>query len=127
MLSTDEYRNLNGVDAATAKNKGAERTFIGKYRNFITPAARVNFIYYPHESHIGISAAIEQNIGVYKALNCTIGVPIVLIDKKGAPAANFEFKVHYFDLNQAVVAGRAFRDNVYIALTMGVPFSKIIH
>jgi hypothetical protein len=51
----------------------------------------------------------------------------VLIDKKGAPAANFEFNLHYFDINHAVFPDRAFKDNVYIALTAAVPFSKIIH
>nr|WP_294949359.1 hypothetical protein [uncultured Mucilaginibacter sp.] len=126
-LTIDEYRSLNGADAATAKAKGADRTFIGKYRHFITPAAKFNVVYYPNQSHIGISAAIEQNIGVYKALNGTIGIPIVLIDKKGAPAANFEFNLHYFDINHAVFPDRAFKDNVYIALTAAVPFSKIIH
>ena len=63
----------------------------------------------------------------HRLLNWMIGVPVVLIDKEGAPATNFEFQIRYFDVFNTESGGRNFTDKVSVGLTVGVPFSKIIY
>ena len=110
-----------------ARQRKINSIFIGNFKNFITPAVKLNFVYFPHASHIGISTSLEQNFGSYKAFNFTVGIPVVLIDKTTAPAANFEFRVIFFDLSHKVYPGRKLGDNISVGMTVGVPFSKIIY
>ena len=71
--------------------------YVGEFKNRVTPAVTFSFVYFPHESHIGISGSMVQSFGGFRSMNATLGIPVVLIDKTTAPAADFEFKVHYFD------------------------------
>jgi hypothetical protein len=99
----------------------------GSYKNFLTPAVKAEIIYFPPDSHVGFNLAIEQNIGTYNALNGIVGIPIVLIDKAGHPAANFQFQFRFFDISNTILPNRTFYDKTSVGLTLGVPFSKIIY
>ena len=99
----------------------------GSYKNFLTPAAKAEIIYFPPDSHVGFNLAIEQNIGTYNALTGIVGIPIVLIDKAGHPAANFQFQFRFFDVSNTILPNRTFYDKTSVGLTLGVPFSKIIY
>jgi hypothetical protein len=101
--------------------------YIGSYKNFLTPVAKAEIIYFPPDSHVGFNLAIEQNIGTYNALNGIVGIPIVLIDKAGHPAANFQFQFRFFDISNTILPNRTFYDKTSVGLTLGVPFSKIIY
>lgn len=126
-ISYDQYKRSGGIDTLSLSQRKLSSIYIGQYQTFLTPAARLNFVYYPAESHIGISATVEQHAGIYQALNCILGIPIVLIDKKGAPSANFEFQLRYTDCTHTVFPNRTGSDNLSVNLTMGVPLSKIIY
>lgn len=126
-LSFQEYKNAGGVDTLLLAQRNINSIYVGNFKNFITTALKLNIVYFPHESHIGISSSIEQHMGDYKALNFSIGIPVVLIDKTTAPAANFEFRVNCFDITHKVYPGKKFGDNVSVCITVGVPFSKIVY
>jgi hypothetical protein len=121
-----EYKNNGGTDTLLLAQQNINSIFIGNFKNFITPSIQFKVVYFPHESHIGISSSIEQNFGDYKAFNFSVGIPVVIIDKTTAPAANFEFRINCFDISHKVYPGRKFKDNVSVSVTVGVPFSKII-
>ncbi|WP_461111686.1 hypothetical protein [Spirosoma jeollabukense] len=122
-----QYKNAGGIDTLVLRQKRINSIFIGDYQTFLTPSARLIVVYYPPDSHIGLSTSLSQHIGTYRALNWSVGIPIVLINKMGAPSANFEFRLTYADLTHVVYANRTFSDNMSISLTVGVPFSKIIY
>lgn len=126
-ISYNQYKSLGGNDTLSLRQRRIDAIYVGNYQTFLTPAARLTVVYYPVESHIGISTTVEQYIGTYKALNWVIGIPVVLIDKKGAPASNFEFQLRYADCTHVVFPQRTFRDNISVNLTVGVPLSKIIY
>ena len=126
-INYDQYKSSGGVDTLLLRQKKVNSIFIGDYNTFITPSAKLAIVYYPPDSHIGISTTLMQNIGTYRALNWSLGIPIVLINKMGAPSANFEFQLNYSDITHVVYPNRTFSDNISISLTVGVPFSKIIY
>jgi hypothetical protein len=126
-MSYNDYKSAGGIDTLLLSSRKINSLYLGSYQSFLTPMARLNGVYYPPESHIGISATIEQNVGTYKALNCVVGIPIVLINKQGAPSANFEFQVRYFDCTHVLFPNRTLSDNLSVSLAVGIPFSKIIY
>lgn len=123
-----DYKNLGGTDTlhftATEPN---EDVFIGFYKSFFTPVINGRIIWFPFDSHVGVSVRMDQNIGTDKSLTGKFGIPIVLIDKKGEPAANFEFQVRFFDLNNETMPVKKIGDKTSVGLTVGIPFSKIIY
>jgi hypothetical protein len=114
----------NGTNTVTI-NKGDR--YIGQYKNFITPVAAGKLVYIPGTSHVGISFRIEKNWGTYKALNSIIGIPIVLIDKKGVPAINFEAQLLLQDMNNSLKDTHLPYNKTAVGLTVGIPFSKIVY
>ncbi|CAN5455361.1 hypothetical protein BH11BAC3_BH11BAC3_07350 [soil metagenome] len=126
-MNFDQYKNSGGADSTSLSNRKINTIYVGDYHTFLTPVAKLGLVYFPPDSHIGISGSIEQNIGRYHPLNLTLGIPVVLINTIGAPAANFEFQIKYFDLTHVVYTGRKNSDNISVNLTIGVPFSKIIY
>jgi hypothetical protein len=123
----ETYRNLGGKNITYLIDKQVDRLSIGRFKNFITPNVRVQLVYFPPENHFGISATIEQNFGKFKALNGTIGIPIVLIDKQSAPQTNLEIQIRYFDITNSLETGRNLRDNVSINLTWGQPIGRNVY
>ena len=101
--------------------------FIGTYQNYITPVAAGKLVYIPPDSHIGVSFRIEKNFGTYHALNSIIGLPIVLIDKNGVPAINFEAQLLFTDMTGTIKGSQLPGNKNSIGLTVGIPFSKIVY
>ena len=99
--------------------------YTGDYKKFLTPALTAQAVYFPRDSHIGISLHLEQNFGSYRALNGRLGIPVVLINKKAEPSVNFEFQVRFFDLSDQVGPRKGLPGKTSVGLTMGIPFSKI--
>lgn len=99
--------------------------YVGDYESFLTPVAKAQIIYFPTNSHIGVSFLARQAIGDYHAADAILGVPIVLINKKAEPAINFEFQVRFYDLGHTIASGTGFNGHTAVGLTVGVPFSKI--
>ncbi len=60
-------------------------------------------------------------------MNGKIGLPVVLIDKKGNPAVTFEFQVRFFDINSKVQPEIKLSDKTSVGFSIGVPFSKIVY
>ncbi|WP_343112318.1 hypothetical protein [Mucilaginibacter sp.] len=114
---------INGAETVTI-NKGDR--FIGNYRNFFTPAVSGKLVYIPGNSHVGLSFRVEKNFGTYHALNSILGIPIVLIDKKGAPAINFECQLLFADMSNTIKTNLP-GNKTSIGLTVGIPFSKIVY
>jgi hypothetical protein len=122
-----DYQFMGGTDSLTSSESNANELYIGSYKNFITPVVKAQIIYFPPDSHVGMNFSMEQNIGSYNALNGIMGIPIVLIDKEGHPAANFQFQFRFFDITNKILSNKNFFDKTSVGLTVGVPFSKIIY
>jgi len=125
--TSTEYKNLGGTDTLSMETSNTDELYIGSYQTFFTPAAGLKFVYFPGNSHIGASLMLEQNFGSYKVLNAKIGMPVVLIDKKDIPVANFEFRVQYFDISNKAFPEKKWNKKISAELTVGIPFSKIIY
>ncbi|MES2794353.1 MAG: hypothetical protein V4683_00235 [Bacteroidota bacterium] len=123
----ETYRSLGGKNISYLTDKQLNRFSIGNYENFITPNLKAQFVYFPPENHFGISATVEQNFGNFKALNGTIGIPVVLIDKQSAPLTNFEIQIHYFDMTNSLNSGRTLKDNVSIGISFGQPIGRNVY
>ncbi len=126
-VSVGAYKILGGADTINVAKLNSNDVYIGSYSTFVTPLLKGKIVYVPTDWHFGIALTIEKNFGTYQALNGTLGVPIVLIDKHANPSVNFEFQVHYFDLSNIVIPGKKIFAKTSIGLTVGVPFSKIIY
>jgi hypothetical protein len=126
-LFSADVTGLQGVDGANTVTINKGDRYIGQYKNFITPVVAGKLVYIPSTSHVGISFRIEKNWGTYKALNSIIGVPIVLIDKKGVPAINFEAQLLLQDMNNSLKDTHLSFNKTAVGLTVGIPFSKIVY
>lgn len=126
-LFSADVTGAQGVDGTNTVTINKGDRYIGQYKNFITPLAAGKLVYIPGTSHVGISFRIEKNWGTYKALNSIIGIPIVLIDKKGVPAINFEAQLLLQDMNNSLKNTRLPYNKTAIGLTVGIPFSKIVY
>ena len=126
-LDFREYSFAGGIDTTHLHQAGINTIYIGDYKVYLTPSLKFDVAYFPGQSHIGISASIQQNFGTWHPLNFSLGAPVVLIDKHGSPAANFQFLIQYLDVFHTENAHSTFHDNIYINLTVGIPFSKIIY
>lgn len=126
LLSAD-ISGTQGTDGINTVIINRGDRYIGEYKNFITPVAAGKLVYIPGTSHVGISFRIEKNWGSYKALNSIIGIPIVLIDKKGVPAINFEAQLLLQDMNNSLNGTHLPYNKTAIGLTVGIPFSKIVY
>ena len=127
LVSYDQYRILGGTDTINVAKLNSTDLYLGSYRTFITPLIKGKIVYIPPDWHFGITLIMEKNFGTYQALNGTLGVPIVLIDKHSNPSINFEFQVHYFDISNQVIPDKKIGAKVSVGLTVGIPFSKIIY
>lgn len=116
---------INNETEVIAVNKG--NRFIGSYRNFFTPVVAGKLVYIPGNSHVGVSFRMEKNFGSYHALNSIIGVPIVLIDRRGAPAINFECQLLLSDMGSSTITNQLPGNKTSVGLTVGIPFSKIVY
>jgi hypothetical protein len=115
---------INGANTLSLNN--GDR-YIGNYKNYVTPVVAGKLVYIPPDSHVGISFRVEKNFGTYYALNAILGIPMVLIDKKGVPAINFEAQLLFSDINSSIKGGRLPYNKTAISLTVGIPFSKIVY
>jgi hypothetical protein len=121
-LSLNNSRDAFGWDSSVLVGGHG---YIGDYRNFLTPAVKLQVVYLPTDSHIGVSGYLQQYFGTFDVLNAVIGVPIVLINKQAEPAINFEFQVRFFDISNRLTHRAGMPGRTSIGLTVGVPFSKI--
>ncbi|HVV05487.1 MAG TPA: hypothetical protein VHC96_14750, partial [Puia sp.] len=99
--------------------------YTGDYKIFITPAVKGQLVWFPTNSHIGISFQLQQSIGDYHALDGILGIPVVLINKQAEAAVTFEFQVRFYDMGHSIDTGRGLNGRTAIGLTAGIPFSKI--
>jgi hypothetical protein len=123
LYPADLVSELSGANTVIANGN----VWVGEFKNLITPVAACKLVYIPPNSHVGASFRIEQNIGRYHALNAVVGIPIVLIDKRGVPAITFECQLLYADWNNSVKPARLPGNKTAVGLTVGIPFSKIVY
>jgi hypothetical protein len=121
------YKNLGGTDTIHLAQLNSSKAYIGNYSTFVTPSLTSRLVYYPPSSHIGISFLIEQRFGKYNLLNGRLGIPIVLINRKKTPAANFEFYVHFFDMSHSISLQKKYGNKTSIGLGIGIPFSRLMY
>jgi len=99
--------------------------YTGDYKTFITPSVKAQLVYFPANSHIGVSILLKQSMGDYHALDGILGIPVVLINKQAEAAVNFEFQVRFYDMGHSIDTGKGLNGRTAIGLTAGIPFSKI--
>jgi hypothetical protein len=99
--------------------------YMGEYKTFLTPSVKGQVVWFPSNSHIGLSFHLQQYMGEFHALNGILGIPVVLINKQAEAAVNFEFQVRFYDLAHSVDTGKGLNGRTAVGLTAGIPFSKI--
>jgi hypothetical protein len=99
--------------------------YTGDFKTFITPSVMGQFVWFPSNSHIGVSFHLQQYMGDYHALDGILGIPVVLINKQAEAAVNFEFQIRFYDMAHSVDDGKGLNGRTAVGLTVGIPFSKI--
>jgi len=122
-----QYKNLGGTDTLHLASLKNDEAYIGPYKTFLNPVLAGRVTYFPTDSHIGISFLLEQNFGSYNLLNGWLAIPIVLINSKRLPAANFEFRLVFFDMAHKIKADKNFYNKTSIGLGVGIPFSRLMY
>jgi hypothetical protein len=117
----------NSIQGGDPDLTGSDSRYAGTYRNYLTPSISGKMVYIPADSHVGISFKPEKNFGSYHALNLIVGIPIVLIDKKGVPMLNFEPQVIFSNINHTPLRDEMSRNKIFVGLTLGIPLSKIVY
>ena len=121
-LNFSEYKSLGGTAIQQSPDPGNNKLYIGEYSTFVTPLLAARLVYFPPNSHVGISVLAEKNFGDVDPISCRIGVPVVLINSKKTPAFNLECFVSFFDLaNTTHTTGRT-----TAGLAIGIPFSRLM-
>jgi hypothetical protein len=124
--SIADYRSAGGVDADKLSNDNIGEVFIGDYKRFLTRTLSSRLVYFPNESHVGLTCLIERTFGKYNSTNIVAGVPIILINKKKLPACNFEFNLSLFDVSNKIISNKTVSQKASFALNLGIPFSRMI-
>jgi hypothetical protein len=117
----------NSVQGGDRVLTGSEGRYAGTYRNYLTPSISGKIVYIPADSHVGVSFKPEKNFGSYHAINLIAGAPIVLIDKKGVPMLNFEPQIIFSNINHTPLRDEMSHNKIFVGLTLGIPFSKIVY
>jgi hypothetical protein len=126
-VSFADYKSLGGTDTLHFAQLKDDEVYIGAYKDFITPALSARLIYFPPDYHFGLSFLIEQSFGTYNLLNGTLGIPIVLIDKKRLPSVALEFQFRFYDMGNKIMPNYNYLQSNSVGLTVGIPLSKIIY
>lgn len=121
-LNYSEYKSLGGTDVQNTIDPGNNKIYIGQYKNFITPSLSARVVYFPANSHVGISALAEKSFNDYDLLNCKLGIPVVLINSKKTPALNLEFYVLLIDLTHNISG----LSRTSAGLSLGIPLSRLM-
>ena len=122
-INYSEYKSLGGTALSNSSDPGNDKLYIGAYKNFITPSLSARLVYFPVNSHVGISFLTEKNFGDYHFLNCKLAIPIVLINAKKIPAVNIECYVMFIDMaHQLTGIGRT-----SAGLSIGIPFTRLMY
>ena len=117
------YKAVGGTAPVTSAEQAGNKLYIGSYNNFITPSVNARLVYFPSNSHVGITAAAEKSFGKYDLLNARLGIPIVLINAKKTPAVNIECYFLFFNLgNTNSLIGHS-----SAGLSIGIPFSRLMY
>jgi len=122
-----DYANMGGTDTLHLAGLKNDKAYIGNYETYITPSLKGRLVYFPPDSHVGVSFLLEQNFGSYNLLNGRFGIPVVLINSKKLPAANFEFYVLFFDMSNKIESSKKYGNTTSIGLHIGIPFSRLIY
>ncbi len=125
--TVEHMLNLGLKNSSYLLEKQLNRAYLGNFTNFLTPSLKAQLIYFPPQNHFGISASLMQNFGKFKALNGTLGIPVVLIDKQSEAHTNFEIQVHYFDLANTKNTSRSLKENVSIGVSFGQPIGRRVY
>lgn len=124
-LNSAEYKSLGGTAYQNEPGASDNKMYIGPYQTFITPALTTRAVYFPKESHVGISVLAEQCFGKYNWLNIKLAIPVVLINSKKTPAVNIECYVLFLNCsNQTITASDP--GKTQLGLSLGIPFSRLM-
>ncbi len=129
LIKTDvtEYKMQGGTDTFSLAGLNNPKIYIGNYAAFVSTSFNAGLVYFPGTSHVGISFSATQSLGRNALLNGKIGIPVVLINSKKTPAANVEFQVLFFDLGDRVAAIKNYGTKVAVAITAGIPLSRLMY
>jgi len=125
-INLAEYTVAGGTDTLHTAALKNNRAYIGNYENFFTSTLQARVVYFPGNSHIGVSFLIQQSFGSYDLLNSKISIPVVLINSKKTPAANVDFYVLFLDMLNKIKSATALVSKTIIGLSVGVPLSRLM-
>lgn len=109
------FQTINDSNSTQQIISSEDLVFIGDYNKFITSAVKLEGSSLFLKNTVGISGAIEKNLGIYDALNWKLGIPVSLKDKEKKPTLNFELqwrevnKVHLIGLSAGFIFGKFVR------------------
>ncbi|MBC7847730.1 MAG: hypothetical protein H7Y10_14720 [Flavobacterium sp.] len=108
------FQTITNQSATQQSVSNTEIVYIGEYSKFITTAFRAELVFFPWK-FVGISPAIEQNVGsYYHNTNWKLGIPFSFNDKDDKSTVNFE--VQWKEQN----------DNHYVGISVSYVFGKFI-
>jgi hypothetical protein len=123
-LNAAEYKALGGTAGQSEVEAGHNKLYIGSYQTFITPSISTRAVFFPHESHIGVSLLAEQYFGKYNWLNVKLAIPVVLINSQKTPALNFECYLLFLNCNNQPAVSDA--GKTQLGFSIGIPFSRLM-
>jgi len=122
-MNYGEYKSLGGTAAQMQEDHGSSNLYIGSYKTFMTASVSARFVYYPINSHVGISFLAEKDFGNYDPLQLKVGIPVVLINSKKTPAVTVECYALFLDIGRTIPGISKSR----LGLSVGIPFSRLMY
>lgn len=126
-VDLNTYKNLGGTDTLSYSLLESNKAFVGSYSDFITPNVKVQVVWFPPKSSIGLSALIEQNTGDFDPLNGKLGIPVRLKGKGDNSFVNFEIQARAIDMNNTVMPDKSISKKTTYGISVGLPFSSLIY
>ncbi|MFT3932280.1 MAG: hypothetical protein QM726_01595 [Chitinophagaceae bacterium] len=117
-----DYKSLGGTDTQYATDPGNNNLYIGNYSNFITLSLNARLVYFPSNSHVGVSVLAQKNWGNFDPLHIKAGIPIVIINKQKTPALMIECYAMFF----AITNNIANMGKTAVGVSLGVPVSRLM-
>ena len=132
-MDIENYIGAGGADSSRMTTIDNEKVYHGAFNALWVPSTYLRFVIMRNiklkkktYGKIGGSLYVEKFINHdYSPLNIQVGIPILLIDKKGKNKVKFEIQAKINDFNADKIKEDAIRDNIILGIAIGVPFGNI--
>lgn len=99
-----------------------QNKYIGEFDSFITHNLKADFIYFPFNFFVGVSASFDYSLGEYEASTWKLGIPFYLKGKNDDSAISVELQ--WREIHEKTLSGESTHA---LGFSIGIPFGNYVN